>query len=170
MSKRLILLVAVGGIVIAAAFAGAGAARADTFVGAWVGVESPVGDGSTDYMVIGAAGPSGVRAYAAWEDWATFCGGGPLSSWGTAVSDGGNLRITITGFECENGSSGATPPPIVLDGFATGDGRIDIGGVIFSRIRRAQTVGLRARVPGLVRDRRAQLDDVRVVVAKHDGL
>jgi hypothetical protein len=133
MSKRLVLLAA--SAAAAAVFAGSSAAApADPFVGAWVGVESPVGDGSTDYMVLGAPGAHGVRSYHAWETWATFCGGGPLASSGTAVSAGNVLTVTIAFAACANGSPGAFPLPVVVTMTATGDGHIDAGGVIFSRI------------------------------------
>ena len=133
MFQELVLLAACAAA--AAVFAGSSvAAPADAFVGAWVGVESPVGDGSTDYMVLGAPGAKGVRPYRAWETWATFCGGGPLASSGTAVSAGDVLTVTITSAACANGSPGAFPLPVVVTMTATGDGHIDAGGVIFSRI------------------------------------
>jgi hypothetical protein len=132
-SRRKVLLAVCAAV--AAVFAGSGAAAlADPFVGAWVGVEAPVGDGSTDYMVFGAPGANGVRSYHAWETWATFCGGGSLKTSGTAVSAGDLLTVTITSVACANGSPGAFPPPIVVTMTATGDGHIDAGGVIFSRI------------------------------------
>jgi hypothetical protein len=132
--SRMMILLAACAAVAAVFAASSTAAPADPFVGAWAGVESPVGDGSTDYMVFGAPGADGVRAYHAWETWATFCGGGPLRTSGTAVSTGSLLAVTITSVACANGSTGAFPPPIVVTMTATGDGHIDAGGVIFSRI------------------------------------
>ena len=134
MPGRLILLGAALATV-AAVFVGAGAAAPkDSFTGAWIGVEDPIGDGSTDYMFFSAPGKDGVRNYHAWEDWATFCGGGPLSSSGTAHSVGNTIDITITSARCANGSPGAFPLPVTVSAFATGDGHINAGGVIFSRI------------------------------------
>ena len=144
MFQRFVLLAACAAV--AAVFAGSSAAApADPFVGAWVGVESPVGDGSTDYMVLGAPGAKGVRSYHAWETWATFCGGGPLASSGTAVSAGNVLTVTITSAACANGSPGAFPLPVVVTMTTTGDGHIDAGGVIFSRIGRHSTLAAPAR-------------------------
>ena len=123
---------------VAAVFAGSSAAApADPFVGAWVGVESPVGDGSTDYMLIGAPGPNGKRTYLAYETGATFCGGSPLSplfTAGVGHSVGSVLTVTITTAYCFNGSPGAFPLPVDVTMTATSDGHIDAGGVIFSRI------------------------------------
>src|SRR5262245_29682359 len=134
MSRRILVLGAALAT-LAAVFVGAGAAApADPFVGAWVGVESPVGDGSTDYFVTGAPGKDGVRAYHGWEDWATFCGGGPLTTWGTSRSVGDTIYTTITSARCANGAPGAFPLPVTVSAFATGDGHINAGGVIFSRI------------------------------------
>jgi hypothetical protein len=132
---KLSVVLAVMVAAAAAASVGLGAVSArDPFVGAWVGVEVPVGDGSTDYMQIGAPGAGGTRSFHSWETWATFCGGGPLRTSGTAHSAGDVLTVTITSFKCANGSPGASPPPIVITMVATGDGHIDSGGVIFSRI------------------------------------
>ena len=145
MFQKLVLLAACAAA--AAVFAGSSvAAPADPFVGAWVGVESPVGDGSTDYMVLGVPGAAGVRRYRAWETWATFCGGGPLASSGTAVSAGNVLTVTITSAACANGSPGAFPLPVVVTMTAIVDGHIDAGGVIFSRIGRRSTLAAPGRV------------------------
>ena len=131
--------VAVIAVAAAATLAVTGGAAADRgpFTGAWVGVESPIGDGSTDYMVIGAPGQDGRRQYRAWETGATFCGGSPLSalsSAGFGYSTGDVLTVTITTAHCANGSPGVFPLPVDVTMSATSDGHIDAGGVIFSRI------------------------------------
>jgi len=135
---------------VAAVFAGSSAAGpADPFVGAWVGVESPVGDGSTDYMLLGAPGPNGRRTYLAYETGATFCGGSPLSplfSAGFGYSTGSVLTVTITTAHCVNGSPGAFPLPVDVTMTATSDGHLDAGGVIFSRIGSHGPLVARTRV------------------------
>jgi len=135
--SRKIVLAATCAAVAAVFAAPSAAAPADPFVGAWVGVESPVGDGSTDYMVLGAPGPNGRRTYLAYETGASFCGGSPLSplfSAGFGYSSGNLLTVTITTAHCFNGSPGAFPLPVDVTMTATSDGHIDAGGVIFSRI------------------------------------
>ncbi|HEV8103169.1 MAG TPA: hypothetical protein VGP69_05480 [Gaiellaceae bacterium] len=112
----------------------AGAVGQDAFSGVWVGVEIPVGDGSTDLMNISAPQADGTRTYRAWETFATYCGGGPLTSSGTAQSTGNTLTVTITFVQCANGSPGAFPPPIQTTMTATANGQINSGGVIFSRV------------------------------------
>jgi hypothetical protein len=134
----LVVLAVAASAVVAAVFAGSSeAASQDPFAGAWVGVESPVGDGSTDYMFIGAPGTNGKRTYLAYETGATFCGGSPLSplfSAGFGYSTGSVLTVTIASAHCFNGSPGAFSLPVDVTMTATSDGHIDAGGVIFSRI------------------------------------
>lgn len=130
-------------LVLAAAFAvaatlvvTAGATRAtDPFAGVWVGQEAPppTGGGSTDYMAIGRPGPNGARAWLYYETWATFCGGDALAAAGKGRSEGDLLTVTVTWVRCANGSPGAFPAPFEIAMTATGDGRIDWGGVIFVR-------------------------------------
>ena len=112
MRTRLLLLAAA--CLGAATFAtGAGAAAgSDPFTGVWIGIESPVGDGSTDVMAIGAAGASGTRPWLYYETNASgYCGGGPLSAAGTAVASGSVLTVTVASTHCANGSAGSFPPP-----------------------------------------------------------
>lgn len=115
----------------------AGAAGRDAFTGRWVGVEIPIGDGSTDYMVISGPNADGTRTFEYWETNASgYCspgGGGPLSAGGTAVSVGDTLTVTFTSTRCANGSPGAFPPPFDVVMSATGDGHLDWGGLTFSR-------------------------------------
>ena len=129
--------------VIAAAAIGAWAvpvsaqAGQDPFTGVWVGVEVPVGDGSTDVMSISGANANGVRHFNYYETNASgYCGpggGGPLTASGTATSAGDTLTVTFTSAKCANGQPGAFPPPFQATMTATGDGHIDWGGIIFSR-------------------------------------
>jgi hypothetical protein len=112
----------------------ASASRTDAFTGVWVGVEIPVGDGSTDVMNISAPRADGTRTYRGWETFATYCGGGPLTTSGTAQAVGDSLTVTITFVQCANGSPGAFPPPIEITMTATGDGHVNSAGVIFSRV------------------------------------
>jgi hypothetical protein len=112
----------------------AGAVGRDAFTGRWVGVEIPIGDGSTDYMTIGGPDASGVRTWVYWETGASYCSdGGPLSASGTAQVVDGTLTVTVTFTKCANGLPGAFPPPFDISMFTTGDGHINWGGVIFSR-------------------------------------
>lgn len=135
MIKRLFVLVIAVGLMAATMTVGA-YASGDPFAGLWVGQEEqpPNGDGSTDYMAIGRPGPNGARTWLYYETWATFCGGGPLAAAGKGYADGNVLTVTVKWLRCENGSPGAFPPPFDLTMSATGDGHIDWGGVIFSRI------------------------------------
>jgi hypothetical protein len=120
--------------VVLLAAAPAGAAGRDPFTGHWVGVEIPIGDGSTDYMTIGGPNASGVRTWVYWETGASYCSdGGPLSASGTGQVVGGTLTVTVTFTKCANGLPGAFPPPFDISMFATGDGQINWGGVIFNR-------------------------------------
>jgi hypothetical protein len=125
-------LIALAAVLVSAA--PAGAVGQDAFTGVWVGVEIPVGDGSTDVMNISAPEADGTRTYRAWETFATYCAGGPLTSSGTAQSTGNTLTVTITFVQCANGSPGAFPPPIQATMTATASGQINSGGVIFSRV------------------------------------
>jgi hypothetical protein len=125
---------AIAAAAILAAAAPAGAGGQDAFTGVWVGVEIPVGDGSTDVMNISAPEADGTRTYRGWETFATYCGGGPLTTSGTARAAGATLTVTITFVQCANGSPGTVPPPIVFTMTATGGGHINSGGVIFSRV------------------------------------
>src|SRR5690348_4216761 len=60
----------------------------DTFTGRWVGIESPIGDGSTDVMAISGPNADGSRTWIYYETNASgYCsrgGGGPLTAAGTA--------------------------------------------------------------------------------------
>jgi hypothetical protein len=120
-----------------ASAAPAGAAGRDAFTGRWVGVEIPIGDGSTDYFVFGGPNANGVRTVRYYETNASgYCGpggGGPLSASGTATSAGDTLTVTFTSATCANGEPGAFPPPFDTTMTATGNGHVDWGGVIFSR-------------------------------------
>jgi hypothetical protein len=120
-----------------ASAAPAGAVGQDAFTGRWVGVEIPIGDGSTDYFVFSGPNADGVRTFRYYETNASgYCGsggGGPLSASGTATSVGGTLTATFTSATCANGQPGAFPTPFQVTMDATGDGHIDWGGVIFSR-------------------------------------
>jgi hypothetical protein len=138
--KRSLGATAAALVVIAASLvpaAPAGAAGQDAFTGRWVGVEFPVGDGSTDYMVISGPNAQGTRTWRYWETNASgYCspgGGGPLAAAGTSHSVGDTLTVTVTSTECANGLPGAFPPPFDLSMTATDDGQINWGGVILSR-------------------------------------
>jgi hypothetical protein len=115
----------------------AGAVGRDAFTGHWVGIEIPVGDGSTDYMVISGPNANEKRTWEYWETNASgYCspgGGGPLSAAGTGYVVGDTLTVTITSAKCANGLPGAIPLPFDISMFATGGGHINWGGVIFSR-------------------------------------
>ena len=126
----------------AAVSVGPAAAQAsgDAFTGVWVGVEIPVGDGSTDIMNISAPKADGTRTFRYWETYASYCGGGPLTANGTAVSAGSTLTVTFAFTLCANGSPGAFPPPFDVVMSATADGRINSGGVFFSRVGPATSV------------------------------
>jgi hypothetical protein len=117
--------------------AAAGAAGQDEFTGVWVGVEIPVGDGSTDYMAISGPRADGSRTWRYWETNASgYCspgGGGPLSAAGTASAVGDTLSVTVTFAHCANGLPGAFPTPFSITMTAIGDGQINWGGVIFVR-------------------------------------
>ena len=136
-TARFTLVVAAFAAAAALTVSGGAAATRDPFAGVWVGAEFPVGDGSTDYMLIGRPGADGRRTYVAYETGATFCGGSPLSplaSAGFGYATGDVLTVTITTAYCFNGSPGAFPLPVDATMTATADGHIDGGGVIFSRI------------------------------------
>jgi len=129
-------LIAATAVLVSAA--PAGAVGRDTFTGVWVGVEVPIGDGSTDVMAISGPNASGVRNFNYYETNASgYCspgGGGPLAASGTATSVGDTLTVTFTSATCANGQPGAFPPPFQVTMTATGHGDIDWGGVIFSRV------------------------------------
>ena len=134
---RITVVIATLAAALTLAAGGGASAPLDQFAGAWRGVEFPVGDGSTDYMLIGKPGADGRRYYIAYETGASFCGGSPLSplaSAGFAYSAGNQLTVTITTAYCFNGSPGAFPLPVDATMTATADGHIDAGGVIFSRL------------------------------------
>lgn len=121
----------------AATFAtiGAAARGGDAFTGVWVGIESPVGDGSTDVMAISGASAQGTRTWRYYEtDASGYCGGGPLSASGSATTDGSQLTVTVTVTHCSNGSAGSFPPPFQITMTSLGNGQIDWGGVIFNRL------------------------------------
>lgn len=135
MRNRLLLLAAA--CVGAATFAtGAGTASGvDPFTGVWVGIEAPVGDGSTDVMAISGAGASGTRTWLYYEtDASGYCGGGPLGASGTAAATGNVLTVTVTATHCANGSPGSFPPPFQITMTSLGSGQIDSSGVIFDRL------------------------------------
>lgn len=135
---RRLLFVAAALITAATLAGGAGATVGrDAFAGVWIGVEIPVGDGSTDVMSISGPSSDGSRKWLYYETNASgYCNGGPLSAEGTAHAVGNLLTVTVTFTHCFNGSPGAFPPPFDLIMTATGDGRIDSSGVIFSRLGR----------------------------------
>jgi hypothetical protein len=133
--RRVLLLTAA--LTAAAALAGGAGSNVgrDTFAGVWVGVEAPVGDGSTDVMAISGPGSDGSRKWLYYETNASgYCGGGPLTAEGTAQAAGSVLTVTVALTHCLNGSSGSFPPPFGITMAATGDGHIDWSGVIFSRV------------------------------------
>jgi hypothetical protein len=132
--RQVVVLAAL--LVAAAAMAGgARAATSDPFTGVWIGVESPIGDGSTDVMAIGTPRADGTRTWLYYETNASgFCGGGPLSAAGTTTSAGSVLTATVTGTHCFNGSPGTIARPFDITMSATGDGHVDWAGVIFSRL------------------------------------
>jgi len=135
--KRLIALAAAL-TAVASLVSGAGATVGkDTFAGRWVGIEAPVGDGSTDIMTISGPNSIGARNWVYYETNASgYCSpgdGGPLTAAGTAYAVGDTLTVTVTFTKCANGLPGAFPPPFDLNMTATGDGHINWGGVIFSR-------------------------------------
>jgi len=135
--SRATVVIAALAAAAALAVSGDAAPSRDPFAGAWVGVEVPIGDGSTDYMLIGRPAVDGRRTYLAYETGASFCGGSPLSalaSAGLGYVTGNVLTVTITNAYCFNGSPGAFPLPVDVTMAATPDGHIDAGGVIFSRI------------------------------------
>jgi hypothetical protein len=136
--KQLLLLAAAcTGAVTLAASAGATTTR-DPFAGVWVGIEIPVGDGSTDTMAISGPNSDGSRTWRYYETNASgYCspgGGGPLSAAGTASAVGATLTITVTFTRCANGQSGAFPPPFQITMTSLGNGEIDWSGVIFTRL------------------------------------
>jgi len=125
-------LIAATAVVVAAA--PAGAAGRDPFTGHWVGVEVPIGDGSTDYMTISGPNASGTRTWVYWETGASYCSdGGPLSASGTGTAVGGELTLTVTFTKCANGLPGAFPPPFVTTMDLTGNGQLDWVGITFDR-------------------------------------
>jgi hypothetical protein len=136
--KQLLLLAAAcTGAVTLAASAGATVTR-DPFAGVWVGIEIPVGDGSTDTMAISGPNSDGSRNWRYYETNASgYCspgGGGPLSAAGTASAVGATLTVTVTFTRCGNGQSGAFPPPFQITMTSLGNGKIDSSGVIFTRL------------------------------------
>jgi hypothetical protein len=133
--KRLLLLTVV--CLAAGGFAtSAGAVTAsDPFAGVWIGIESPVGDGSTDIMAISAPATGQTRTWLYYEtDASGYCGGGPLAAAGTATTVGNLLTVTVTVTHCFNGSVGSSPPPFQLTMTSLGNGELDWGGVIFDRL------------------------------------
>lgn len=136
--RRLLLLAAA--LIAAGALAGGTGATVgkDTFAGVWVGVEIPVGDGSTDVMAISGPSSDGSRKWLYYETNASgYCNGGPLSAEGTADAVGNVLTVTVMFTYCFNGSPGAFPPPFNITMTATGDGHINWNDVIFSRVGRS---------------------------------
>jgi hypothetical protein len=130
----LLAMAAVAATALLVSASPAGAAGRDAFTGQWTGVEVPIGDGSTDYMVISGPNASGLRTWVYWETGASYCSdGGPLSASGTGQVVDGTLTVTVTFTKCANGLAGAFPPPFDISMFTTGDGHINWGGVIFSR-------------------------------------
>jgi hypothetical protein len=110
------------------------AASRDAFTGVWVGVESPVGDGSTDLMAISGPSSDGSRKWLYYETNASgYCSGGPLSAAGAANAVGNLLTVTVTFTHCFNDSPGSIPPPFDITMTSTGNGQIDWNGVIFTR-------------------------------------
>jgi hypothetical protein len=135
MLRQLLLLAAA--CLGAAAFAATGGATngSDPFTGVWIGIESPVGDGSTDVMAISGTGADGTRTWRYYEtDASGYCGGGPLSASGTARTAGTVLTVTVTATHCFNGSAGSFPPPFQIAMTSLGGGQIDWSGVIFNRL------------------------------------
>jgi len=119
---------------VLASAAPAGAAGQDPFAGHWVGVEVPIGDGSTDYMTISGPNASGTRTWVYWETGASYCSdGGPLRASGTGTAVGGELTVTVTFTKCANGLPGAFPPPFVTTMDLTGNGQLDWVGITFNR-------------------------------------
>jgi len=110
----------------------------DSFAGVWVGVEIPIGDGSTDIMAIGGPNSDGSRTWRYYETNASgYCGpggGGPLSAAGTTRAVGATLTITVISAQCTNGQPGAFPPPFQITMTSLGNGTIDWNGVIFNRL------------------------------------
>lgn len=136
--KHLLLLAAAcTGALMLAAGVGATPMR-DSFTGVWVGVEIPIGDGSTDVMAISGPSSDGSRTWRYYETNASgYCGpggGGPLSAAGTASTIGDTLTVTVTSAECLNGEPGAFPPPFQITMTSVGNGTIDWNGVIFNRL------------------------------------
>lgn len=135
MRNRLLLLAAVCALAATFAAAAGAAPGRDPFTGVWIGVESPVGDGSTDVMAISGASSSGDRTWLYSEtDASGYCGGGPLSASGTASTAGTVLTVTVTATHCFNGSPGSFPPPFQITMTSLGGGQIDWSGVIFNRL------------------------------------
>lgn len=135
MLKRLVLFAVICvAVAVPAANAGATAGH-DPFAGVWIGIESPVGDGSTDVMAISGADAGGSRTWLYYETNASgYCGGGPLSAAGTASAVGSVLTVTVTATHCFNGSPGSFPPPFQLTMTLLGVGQMDWGGVILNRL------------------------------------
>jgi hypothetical protein len=76
--RRLVLFATA--LTAAAAMAGGAGATAsrDTVTGVWVGVEIPIGDGSTDVMAISGPNSDGTRTWLYYETNASgYCNGGP---------------------------------------------------------------------------------------------
>ena len=127
-TRSLIALVA---IALALAGSGVAAGASDSFTGAWTLDD---GDGSTSYYFFSAPSSSGTRQFQLFDTYATFCEvdgqpgtGSSLTAHGTAVDNGTTISITVTSFQCANGSSGANPPPIYLSATLAG-GKLDFGG------------------------------------------
>jgi hypothetical protein len=136
-SLKLLAAIATATAAVLVLAAQAGAVGRDSFTGRWVGIEIPVGDGSTDSMVISGPADNGTRTWLYYETNASgYCspgGGGPLTAAGTAYAVGDTLTVTITFAQCANGLPGAFPPPFEQTMTATGDGHLDWGGIILSR-------------------------------------
>ena len=137
MKQLLLLAAACTGAVTLAASADA-TATPDSFTGVWVGIEIPIGDGSTDTMAISGPNSDGSRRWRYYETNASgYCspgGGGPLTAAGTARVIGATLTVTVTFTRCANGQPGAFPPPFQITMTSLGDGTIDWSGVIFNRL------------------------------------
>jgi hypothetical protein len=132
-----LVVAAIAASAVLVSTAAAAAAGRDAFAGHWVGVEVPIGDGSTDYMSISGADADGVRHWQYYETNASgICspgGGGAFSASGTGSVVGDTLTVTVTFTECWNGLPGAFGPPFDISMSTTGDGHVDWSGVIFSR-------------------------------------
>ena len=129
--KRLLVCFVVPVVVLATAAATAFAAPSThALTGPWVLDD---GDGSTSYWIFGAGGADGIRRFTLFDTYATFCEtagpgtGSSLVAHGTAVTDGTNVTITVTSFNCANGAPGAAPAPLQITATLV-DGGLDFGG------------------------------------------